>query len=347
MAGKRVKSSRITLKDVANLAGVSAQTVSFVVNRNPVISEETRIKVLEAIRQLGYTPNASARSLRLGVPRVIGLLVPDGHNPHFWSIIDGAEQESLAQGYSLLVATTAMDRQRERVAFNAITQQHLAGIILMLTYPEDYEEDVASLHRQNIPVVVDGVQFANVDRVWFHYRTAAREMMDHLLGLGHRKIAFIQGVGRQDFAAGKDRADVYQQKMREAGFGEEDLRVELCGSTLAEGYAAAKRLLKRDPGITAIVAMNDLIAAGAIHAVRESGLSVPEDISVAGFDDDELFRYTHPPLTSGAADGAEFGRKAVRLVLKRIAEPHAPRMRDHVVSSLVVRKSTGPVRRTI
>ena len=98
--------SKPTLKDVASLAGVSAQTVSFVVNHNPVITAETRERVLEAIQKLGYTPNASARSLRSGQSRVIGLLIPDGHNPHFWSILDGAEQEALANGYSLVVATT-------------------------------------------------------------------------------------------------------------------------------------------------------------------------------------------------------------------------------------------------
>lgn len=336
--------TRVTLKDVARLAGVSAQTVSFVVNHNPVISADTRERVLEAIRTLGYTPNASARSLRLGAPRVIGLLIPDGHNPHFWSILDGAEQEALSHGYSLLVATTAMDRERERRSFDALSQQHLAGLILMLTYPEEYNNEIISLRRQNIPVVVDGTQFNEVDRVWFHYRPAARELMDHLLGLGHRRIAFIQGVGRLDHAAGKDRADIYRQKMAEAGVKEGELCLEPCGSTLQEGYRAARRILEERPETTAIIGMNDLIAMGAMHAAAELGRRVPEDLSVAGFDDDELFRYSRPALTTGRADGAEFGAKAVRLVLKRLSDPQQPRLREHVTSRLVVRESTAPVR---
>jgi DNA-binding LacI/PurR family transcriptional regulator len=331
-----------TLKDVASLAGVSAQTVSFVVNDNPVISAETRERVLAAIRELGYTPNASARSLRSGQSRVIGLLIPDGHNPHFWSILDGAEQEALANGYSLVVATTAMEKERERRSFDALTRQHLAGLILFLTFPENFNQDVARLREKRVPLVVDGTQFEGLDRVWFHYKPAARELMEHLFALGHERIAFIQGVGRQDHSAGKDRADAYAQKMRERGGPRAELCIEPCGSTLEEGFAAAQRILQARAGVTAIVGMNDLIAYGALQAVLRAGLSVPRDVSIAGFDDDAMFRLLTPGLTTGRVDGAEFGAKAVRLILNRLKEPDLPEQRAHVNSTLVVRQSTGP-----
>jgi LacI family transcriptional regulator len=125
-----------TMKEVAALAGVSVQTVSFVVNSNPIITPETRQRVLDAIQQLGYTPDASARSLRSGHSRVLGLLIPDVHNPHFWAILDGAEQEARTNGYSLILATTSMQRERERQAFDALARQHLDGLILLFTYPE-------------------------------------------------------------------------------------------------------------------------------------------------------------------------------------------------------------------
>ena len=121
-----------TLKDVASLAGVSAQTVSFVIHNNPVISPETRQRVLDAVRQLNYTPDASARSLRSGFSSVLGMLMPDAHNPHFWSILDGAEQEALAHGYSLILTTTSMHRERERQAFDALVRQRMDGLILPL-----------------------------------------------------------------------------------------------------------------------------------------------------------------------------------------------------------------------
>jgi LacI family transcriptional regulator len=333
-----------TLKDVASLAGVSAQTVSFVVNNNPVISSETRERVLAVIQQLGYTPNASARSLRSGQSRVLGLLIPDGHNPHFWTILDGAEHEAMVNGYSLVVATTAMQKERERQSFDALTRQHLAGLILILTYPEDFIEDVTLLRKLNIPVVVDGQLFEQVDRAWFHYKPAARELMGHLFSLGHRRIAFIQGVGRLDHSAGKDRADIYMQKMAEIGIPETEWWIEPCGSTLEEGFDAAGRILAARPETTAIIGMNDLIAYGAMQAVQRAGFSVPKDVSIAGFDDDAMFRILTPALTTGRADAVEFGAKAVRLILNRLHTPEIAPQRAHVTSKLIVRQSTGPAR---
>src|SRR3972149_4008695 len=221
-----------TMKEVAALAGVSVQTVSFVVNANPIITPETRQPVLNAIQQLGYAPDASARSLRSGHSRVLGLLIPDVHNPHFWAVRDGAEQEARANGYSLILATTSMQRERERLAFDALSRQDLDGMILLFTYPEDFINDIVRLRQKRLPIVVDGAMFNDVDRVWFHYRAAARDLMDHLFSLGHRRIAFIQGVGRQDYLAGKDRTDTYHPKMEEQGIPASERIVIPCGNTL-------------------------------------------------------------------------------------------------------------------
>jgi len=329
------------MKDVAALAGVSAQTVSFVINDNPVITPETRQRVIEAIDKLGYTPDASARSLLSGRSRVIGLLIPDAHNPHFWAILDGAEQEALANGYSLILATTSMQRDRERQAFDALARQRLDGLILLFTYPEDFTSDIARLRQKRLPVVVDGAMFEQVDRVWFHYRAAARELMVHLFDLGHRRIGFIQGVGRQDYPAGKDRRAVYDQKMAGQESPAAEPLVIACGNTLIEGFSAANQMLDHQPRPTAIIGMNDLMAYAAIQAALRRGLRVPEDLSVAGFDDDTMFRLMTPPLTTGSVDGAAFGVQAVRLILNRLQHPELPPQKVHVASRLVVRASTG------
>jgi len=332
---------KLTMKEVAVLAGVSVQTVSFVVNNNPIITPETRQRVLDAIQQLGYTPDASARSLRSGRSRVLGLLIPDVHNPHFWAILDGAEQEALANGYSLILATTSMQRARERQAFDALARQHLDGLILFFTYPEDFAADITRLRQKRLPIVVDGAQFNDVDRVWFHYRAAARELMEHLFSLGHRRIAFIQGVGRQDYLAGKDRTDIYHRKMDEQGIPASERIVIPCGNTLEDGFAAANQILDRSPCPTAIVGMNDLMAYGAMQAALQRGLRVPEDVSIAGFDDDAMFRVLAKPLTTGCVDGAAFGVQAVQLILNRLQNPDLPPQKAHVASHLVVRQSTG------
>ncbi len=339
----RRTSYQTTMKDVAALAGVSVQTVSFVINNNPVISPETRQRVQDAIAQLHYTPDASARSLRSGRSHVVGMLIPDAHNPHFWAILDGAEQEALANGYSLILTTTSMQRERERQAFDALARQRLDGLILFFTYPEDFSQDIALLRQKQIPIVTDGAQFEEVDRVWFHYRAAARELMDHLFSLGHRRIAFIQGVGRQGHLAGKDRTDIYQQKMEEQAIPGAARMIIPCGNTLEDGFAAANQMLDLNPRPTAIIGMNDLMAYGALQAALQRGLRVPQDISIAGFDDDAMFRLLSPPLTTGSVNGTEFGALAVRLLLNRLKDPDLPPQKAHVASRLVVRGSTGPL----
>jgi DNA-binding LacI/PurR family transcriptional regulator len=189
--------------------------------------------------------------------------------------------------------------------------------------------------------VVDGAQFSDVDRVWFHYRAAARELMEHLFALGHRRIAFIQGVGRQDYPAGQDRTDTYHQKMEEHGIPASERIVIPCGNTLEDGYIVANQMLERSPRPTAIVGMNDLMAYGAMQAAIQRGLRVPEDVSIAGFDDDAMFRVLAKPLTTGSVDGAAFGVQAVQLILNRLNNPELPPQKAHVASHLVVRQSTG------
>jgi DNA-binding LacI/PurR family transcriptional regulator len=329
---------------VAILAGVSAQTVSFVIHNNPVITNETRQRVQNAIQQLQYTPDATARSLRSGYSRVLGMLIPDAHNPHFWAILDGAEQEAMAKGYNLILTTTSMQRERERQAFDALVRQHLDGLILLFTYPEDFTADIARLRSKGMPIVIDGTQFDNVDRVWFHYRSAARSLMDHLFQLGHRRIGFIHATGRQDHLAGKERIDIYQQKMSDQGVPPAERIVITCNNTLEDGVAAAARMLTQQPAPSAIIGMNDLMAYGALQAALNAGLRVPQDISIAGFDDDAMFRVLTPSLTTGGVDGTKFGAQAVSLVLNRLKDPDLPPQKAHVASQLIVRQSTGPCR---
>jgi DNA-binding LacI/PurR family transcriptional regulator len=176
--------------------------------------------------------------------------------------------------------------------------------------------------------------------VWFHYRAAARELMEHLFALGHRRIAFIQGVGRHDYPAGKDRSDIYFRKMEEHGVASERIVIP-CGNTLEDGFSAANQILDHVPAATAIVGMNDLMAYSAMQAALQRGLRVPEDVSIAGFDDDAMFRLLAPPLTTGSVDGAAFGVQAVQLILNRLENPDLSPQRAHVPSRLEIRKSTG------
>lgn len=337
-----------TMKDVARLAGVSYQTVSSVVNNKPIVAEETRQRILDAIKQLNYTPDAAARSLRSGQTRIIGLMIPDAHNPHFWATISGAEDEAQANGYSLLLATTSMDEEREKNVFRAFLHQRMDCIIPLFTYPENFTEELIELKRKHIPFAISAsgapMPAVEMDIVWAHYEYAARELMDHLLGLGHTRIAMIHGVGRSELA--NDRLVTYKQCLEQAGIPYDDSLVAQCGFTLDDGYHAAEKLLSLDPPPTAIIGINDLMAFGAMQAALQHGLHIPEDVSIAGFDDLPMSGLLSPPLTTGRADGAEIGRQCVRLVLERLKNPDLPPQHVHLQTRLVVRASTGPCRQS-
>ena len=309
----------------------------------PGVSAETRLRVLSAINELQYTPNAAARSLRSGESKIIGLMIPDAFNPHFWDTVSGAEEEAIANGYSLILATTSMDRQRERQAFQALLDQRLDGIIPLFTYPEEFIEELKLLKQRGIPCVVSRItlpdQTPNVDVVWSHYEEAAKELMEHLLGLGHRRIGYIHGVGRSEL--GSERLDIYRNMLQAAGTYDKNLEI-LCGYTLEDGFRAAEHFIQMKPRPTAIIGLNDLLAFGAMQAILQHGLRIPEDISVAGFDDLPMSRLLSPPLTSGRADGAETGRQCVRLLLARLNNPDLPPQQVHLSTKLIVRDSTGP-----
>jgi DNA-binding LacI/PurR family transcriptional regulator len=338
------KSGNPTIKDVARLAGVSYQTVSNVVNGETRITDETRRKVLEAIETLGYQPHAAARSLRSGKSKIIGLMIPDAHNPHFWDSVAGAEDEANRHGYSILLATTTMDPERERKAFNALVEQRPDGIIPMFTYPENFIEDLHTLKRKRLPVAISfsgaPMPEVEVDVVWAHFELAARELMDHLLGLGHQRIAMIWGVGRSVLA--NDRTLAYRGCLEGAGIPYDPGLLVSCGNTLEDSICATEKILGLSPIPSAIIGINDLMAFGAMQTAMRYGLHIPQDISIAGFDDLPMSRFLFPSLTTGKADGVEIGRQCVQMIIQRLANPDLPQQIMHLPTGLVVRGSTGP-----
>jgi LacI family transcriptional regulator len=315
-----------------------------VINGEARVSDDTRTRVQAAVEELGYQPHAAARTLRSGRSRILGLMIPDVHNPHFWDTVSGAEDEALQNGYNLLLATSSMEMEREKQVFEALIQQNLDGVIPLLTYPERLVDELTELRRRNIPIALSAsgafMPELDIDIVQMHFEDAARELMDHLLDMGHRRIAIIWGVGRSELA--NDRVTAYKQSLRTAGIALDPRYIAVCHHTLRDGYHAAEQLLALSPRPTAIIGINDLMAFGALQASLRQGLSVPADVSVAGFDDLPMSSLLSPPLTSGRADGAEIGRQCVRLILERIRNPDRPAQRVHFPTRLIVRASTGP-----
>jgi LacI family transcriptional regulator len=201
-----------------------------------------------------------------------------------------------------------------------------------------------TLKRKRLPVAISfsgaPMPEVEVDVVWAHFELAARELMKHLLDSGHRRIAMIWGVGRSEL--GNDRVSAYQHALTQAGLPYEPALLVSCGNTLEDSIWAAQKILEMRPIPTAIIGINDLMAFGAMQTAMRFGLRIPQDISIAGFDDLPMSHYLYPPLTTGKADGAEIGRQCVRMVIQRLAAPDLPQQIMHLTTSLVVRGSTGP-----
>ncbi len=337
-------SNRVTQSDVARQAGVSRATVSNVITDrnggNIQITEETRRRVLAAVEDLGYQPHAAARSLRSGRSDTVALLIPDGSNPHWWAIVRGVEAVAREHGCQLVLSITGQEAERERRSLRALAEQRIDGLILILTYPGRLADELDALRLQGSPIVTFGHELPGKDLVTQDYGPGTREMMDHLIRLGHTRIGFIHGVARAGLGA--DRLFAYRRALRAAGLPYEKALIVQCGPNPDDGACAAQRLLDLSPRPTAILGVNDLMAMGALQAAHECGLAVPADLSVVGFDDIDMAEHLTPPLTTLRANGEEIGRQAAALLFRRLAEPGGPQQRVAIPTELVVRGSTGP-----
>lgn len=342
---------RPTQVDVARLAGVSRATVSYVVNNQSggrvPISDETRRRVLEAIAELEYVPDARAQALRSGSTKTIGLIIPDIHNPHFWQIADGVEQEAYAAGYHILLSSIPPENKYAEDIFKNLSQRRIDGLVMVpsfIYHSEEAQKTLASLLKRRVPIVGIMADHSDasydIDRVISDYRDTTLEVMTHLLSLQHRRIGLIYGIAIPEL--GNDRLLAYRESLQAAGLPiDPDLIVE-CGPSIEDSYKATLQLLNLPSPPTALLAINDLLAIGALRAIRDLKLSVPRDISLVGYDDIPLAKYLEPRLTTASKNGEKMGREAIRLLLVRLQERDRPRQKIKIPAQLILRESTGP-----
>lgn len=336
--------------DVAHKAGVSRATVSFVLNGmtngKVPISEETSQRVLEAIEELGYVPDARARALRSGDTKTLGLIIPDIRNPHFWETAEGVEEEARNAGYHLLVSNIALKHEYANEVFTDLSHRRIDGLILMGSFTiatKEAHDSLSRFFKRHLPIVEISdhynVQY-DVDRVSCSYYAATTEAISYLVGLNHRRIGLLYGVAMPELA--RDRLQPFKESLLAAGRPVEEALIASCGPTIEDGYQATFRLLKLPERPTAIVAVNDLLAMGAMRAISDAGLRVPQDISLLGYDDITMAKYLVPRLTTVSKDVISLGRTAVNLLLTRIQEPDRPRQTEQRPAQLIIRESTGP-----
>jgi LacI family transcriptional regulator len=341
-----------TQADVARLAGVSRATVSYIVNsqtngRVP-ISEETRQRVLEAVAELDYVPDTGAQALRSGNTKTIGLIIPDIHNPHFWEIADGVEQEANTAGYHILLSSIPPENKYAEEIFKNLSHRRIDGLIMVPSFiyqSEEAQKTLAYLIKRRLPIVGmmgdHGSDVTNnIDRIVSDYRDITREIMTHLLSLQHQRIGFIFGIAVPNL--GSDRLFAYRESLQSAGLPVDPNLIVECGPTLEDSYRATLQLLALPSRPTALLVINDFLAIGALRAIRDLNLNVPQDISLFGYDDIPIAQYLTPRLSTASKNGRGIGQEATRLLLARLQDPDRPRQEIRLPARLILRESTGP-----
>jgi LacI family transcriptional regulator, repressor for deo operon, udp, cdd, tsx, nupC, and nupG len=335
-----------SIKDVARSVGVSTATVSRALRGLPRVSDSTRDRVLRAAADLDYVPSPSAAALAGGRTRAVGVVVPFVSRWFFASVVQGAEALFREAGYDLVLYNLAGDPESRRRVFEGhLLRRRVDAVLVLSLTPKPAE--VAALSLMQRPVAVIGATVPGWASVRIDDREAACTAMGHLLSLGHRRIAHLGGVmvGELDFAAPRDRLLGYRHSMRAAGL---EVRPEWeveADFTVHGGARAMAALLASDPLDlpTAVFAASDEMAIGAVAAVRQAGLRVPDDISVIGVDDHEMAEFFG--LTTVAQPTRDQGRLAAEMLLAAMAAggPHDGGPPSRVVpTTLVVRATTAP-----
>jgi DNA-binding LacI/PurR family transcriptional regulator len=334
-------SERPTLDQVAALAGVGRGTVSRVINGSPQVSERTRRAVEAAVEELGYVPNLAARALVTRRTDAVALVISESEErvfsePFFAGVVRGISARVTAAGRQLVLALAA---GHEQPLERYLTPQHVDGVLLVSLHGDDPLPEL--LRTRGLPVVLGGRPpsgyggaYVDVDNVG-----GARAGVAHLVARGRKRIATISGP--HDMGAGQDRLAGYRAALASAGLAEDPALVVEGDFSEVSGLLAMRKLLADQPGIDAVFAANDLMAIGALRALRDAGLRVPEDVAVVGFDDSPLARVTDPPLSTVRQPVDRMGREMADLLMRLIARADGDAHRFTVLpTELVVRASS-------
>jgi LacI family repressor for deo operon, udp, cdd, tsx, nupC, and nupG len=326
----------VSIKDIAKAACVSYSTVSRALSNSPRVKPETRERIKSLAEEMGYLPSAVARSLVTRRTQTIGAVVPTILDLFFAEVIHAIEEQALEYGYSVILANSGGEPQRELAELQALRERRVDGIILAAAHSGS--RYASALEGTDLPVVI----INNVHKEHYGYSVemdnfaGSREAVQHLLEQGHRRIAYITGPDTEWDSF--ERLRGYEQTLLTAGLPVDSALIVNGGLHPFQGMEAARRLLALSSPPTAIFCYNDTVALGAVRAAHVAGLRIPHDLSIVGFDDIALAAYFEPPLTTVAQPKREMGRQAVQMLLDLL---EGKPVEDCVLPGhLVIREST-------
>lgn len=331
-----------TVLDVAKLAGVAPITVSRVINRSGYVSEETRKRVEAAVDQLGYVQNSVARSLRSNRTNTIALIVSDITNPFFTSLARGVEDTASDAGYNVFFCNTDELIEEEEKYTQVLLQKQVDGFLLVPAHSSPHSIRLIQKHKIPLVIIDRWVPEVTVDSVRCDSEGGSFQLVRLLLSLGHRNIAMISGP--KDVSTSIDRVNGYRKALEEAGLPFNETNVQYGEFIQSSGYELTKRVLALKPRPSAIFGANNFIAIGILKALNDSGIKVPDDISVVGFDDLPERLVVSPFLTVASQPSYEMGCQATRLLLDRLTHILQDEQRQIILpTDLIVRCSTRKV----
>jgi len=306
----------ITLKMVAEKAEVSVNTASRAINNRPDINLETKKRVLQIAKELGYIRNAAAVALRTKKTGTIGVVIADNRNPFYAEVLNGMEEAAREKNYHIILANTQRDYKKEEEAINLLLAKRVDG--LLITPVQDRDDDIKNLIDANIPFVVVGRDFENieVDAIYNDEVKGGFLATEYLIKKGHKRIALIDGFLYKSPAKG--RLEGYKRALNKYRIPLDDSLISVGDINIEDGHERTKQMLEKNLDFTAIFAYNDMMAFGSMQAIREKGLRIPEDIGLVGYDDISFCSLMDPALTTIRLKKQELGIESVKLLLSHI-----------------------------
>jgi len=311
-----LRPSFVTMKDVAKLARVSVSTVSHVINKTRFVSDSTRQRVLKAMAEVSYHPNVVAQSLRRKKTNTVGLVISDIANPFFPEAVRGIEKQLIQKGYSIILANTDDDIEKEKDLVTLLYGKRVDGFIIVTADGENKHLDF--LIQQKVPIVLLDRRISKVglDTVLVDNEGGARKLTEHLINLGHKKIGVI--TGPLSISTGKERLKGYLEALREHSLPKDDELIKVGNFRQESGYSLTMELLSLSSPPSAVLACNNVIGLGAMDALQEKGIKIPSEVALVIFDDLPWFRYLNPPVSVVSQPTSELGEIAAKLLLERM-----------------------------